>query len=309
MSALRLYQMGATLRFSQAMMWTPGAMESTRLRMSQTRMLRGLLAIGAFSTCAWSFDAHAAEAQFELDLGNYQDLHGDGTYSPSQATGRSSWSTLVADDQGNQVRVTFTAGSQTTNNPTLSYDPSVSGLAVNSPAAWGKQGHTYEIDEWEYLTVNFATVEGQPLSVHIVDAVLVNIYANETRQWGWAIYDEVGGYKVNGTTTTVVGTQTQVPGSQGVYTASINQTASSITFLVPTGPNNGGAGLGSNGWVDSTQDNDFAVRGLSWNKIGGGSGGVPELSGRGAAAPIVLLAGVAFAGLSQRRRRTLVPAR
>jgi hypothetical protein len=278
-------------------------MESTTLRMSQTRLLRGLLALGVVSTCAWSLDASAAEADFELDLGNYNNVPGDGTSSPSQATGQGSWSTLVVDDQGNEVQVTFVAGAQGAAKPTLTYDATDGSLGVNSAAPGLKASSSSEIDEWEYLTVNFATAQGSALSVHIVDAVLVNLYADETRLWGWVAYDEVAGFKVNGTTSTVVGTQS--PGSAGTYTASINQTASSITFLVPTGPTNGGAGLGSNVLADAIQDNDFAVRGLSWNKIGGG---VPELSGSGAAAPIVLLAGVAFAGLSQRRRRTLVAA-
>ncbi len=279
-------------------------MRSTTLAMSQSRLLRGLLALGALSTFAWSFDAQAAEAEFELDLGNYNNVPGDGTSSPSQATGKGSWSTLVVDDQGNQVLVTFTAGAQGSYKPTLTYDATDGSIGVNSPAPTLKASSATEIDEWEYLTVSFATAEGSALSVHIVDAVLVNLYENETRLWGWVSYDEIGGFKVNGTTSTVVGTQS--PGTQGMFTASINQTASSITFLVPTGPTNGGANLGGNTLADVLQDNDFAVRGLSWNKLGGA---VPELSGTGAAAPAVLLAGVAFAGLSQRRRRTLVAAR
>lgn len=272
------------------------------MRMSQTRLLRGLLAVGALSTCAWSLDANAAEAEFELDLANYNNVPGDATSSPSQATGKSSWSTLVVDDQGNEVQVTFVAGAQGAAKPTLTYDATDGSLGVNSVASGLKASSATEIDEWEYLTVNFATAQGSALSVHIVDAVLVNLYADETRLWGWVAYDEVAGFKVNGTTSTVVGTQSA---GAGTYTASINQTASSITFLVPTSPTNGGANLGSNVLADVIQDNDFAVRGLSWNKIGGG---VPELSGNGAAAPLVLLAGVAFAGLSQRRRRTLVAA-
>lgn len=297
---LGLYHMGATLERRSELMWTGCGTAATTLRMSQIRLLRGLLAVGAVATCTWSFNAEAAEAQFELDLGSYDDVPGDGTSSPTQATGKASWSTIVVDGSGNQVLVTFVAGAQGSYKPTLTFDPTDSSLGVTSAAPTIKGSSATEIDEWEYLTVNFATVQGSALPVEIVDAVLVNLYEDESRLWGWVTYSEVGGFKVNGTTSTVVGTQSS---GQGIYTASINQVASSITFLVPTSSTNGGAGLGSNALADLTQDNDFAVRGLSWNSIGGK--GVPELSGRGAAAPVILLAGVAFAGLSQRRRRTI----
>lgn len=258
--------------------------------------------MGAVSVCTWSLNAGAAEAQFELDLGNYDDVAGDSTTSPTQATGRSSWSTIVVDDAGNQVLVTFTAGAQGSSRSTLTYDQSDTSLGVSSSAPFGKTSSSTEIDEWEFITVDFKTVQGAAMSVDIVEAVLVNLYASETRVWGLVTYNEVGGFKVNGTTSTVVGTQK--PGTAGTYTAAINQTASSITFLVPTSSTNGGSSLGRNVLADITQDNDFAIRGLSWNQAG--AVGVPELSGKGASAPLVLLAGLAFAGMSQRRRRVLV---
>jgi len=200
--------------------------------------------------------------------------------SSSNWTG--SWSTTV-----DGVQITFTpvpAGSK------LTWDSTDKSVGIDSAASSGLPDDTDEVDEGEFLKITFSE------AVTVTEMVFMDLFAQETPNYSGNTYSEVGGYLVdNGSAlNTFSANASQVPGTDGAKTVALNAAVQNTITL--TAPKDLWSSLGSN------QDMDFALRSISFTKVGGPSARVPELDGRSAFGAIGLLVGGLFAGTSRRRR-------
>lgn len=175
---------------------------------------------------------------------------------------------------------------------TLDADPSGAVLAwdANEPDGVGIDSWSYEDDEIEgskeKLTVSFSQ------EVELSDVYLVDLF-KESKNWGTGTYLEQGSYQINGGEwVTFSADPSQTSSTDGYLTLGLDAMVTSIAFRAP----------GYTNW--SSQDHDFAVKGLSFSVP---SSSVPELDGRAAFGAVGLLFGGLIAGTSRRRKLHAVP--
>jgi hypothetical protein len=288
-----------------------------------TLLLGGLWApsaLGAIASNAGQFvlDLSSPTAQQQVDINVLDDNN------------HATWSTTVTDASGTTITVKFTAG-PADRSAKLTWDTTDESVGVvTASAPIGKATDFDEVDEWEFLDVEFFDAAGNPIAVNITDVVVVDLFADEQRTytttttvtktrtvykrvgWTWKkvtetyteikttthteTYDEVGGYKVNnGPTVSFTAADSQKPHTEGELKLDVDATATKITFVIPEGVDT---------TLDTVRDNDYAFQAIAFNYTPPVvAGGVPELSGRAASGPLALVLGALFVVSGRKRRR------